>query len=691
MDSVISSSPPLLAHAGDQWTDSYGRQFVYVMNSDGTHGQWVQVPSQRSAGGPAPVVTDAPIITNPTPKITSSHLPPAAPNPNDLWFDTLTGFFFIWYWDGNTYQWVVTNPGRGSDVPPPATVVPVYITPDPGIVLTPNPITDTGRVGVDTTWLDARTAISVGDVAPTSPAANALYWNSTLGQLFVWYNDGNSTQWVPASPSTGASSSLINVRNYGAKGDGVTDDTAALQAALNTGRAIFLPKGHYLVTDMLTVPYGSGIFGETKNFSKLIVPTSFNLAALGVVHIAQEGSNPFPSPGNENAATLKDFAIEFAQPDTAVRASLIQYPPAVYALSSGRFIMQNIRLVRAWKGIWMPGNSGGVFIDHLEASCFNQAIWIDENFDCTHLSRIHLWPFGCTSNQMTVFLDGNTIGLECGRVDGLFIEDFFAIGLPKGIWIHDSTNPASSAGGAPSFGNMVNVMLDDAGMLIENGTWNVSNLYITPGVSTARGLMVTGSPMQQAYVNITGLYQRFLAEHASGIKEGILVGGSSNNNARLVITGMTSQSFAFDRIHAKCLNGAGSNARLDISNAYFERAGNSSLTQPTINIASGRAQLANLSHSDKGTGTGTFIQIDTDDWISLYDIPTVGWSISAPTNAQYIEHNTYALKQTYTPVVWSLTGTITAYTATGRYKKSGGYLKFEISVTITNNGTGAGT
>lgn len=52
-------------------------------------------------------------------------------------------------------------------------------------------------------WLPVggTTALSVGDTPPASPGANALWWNSTSGMLYIWYNDGNTTQWVPATPT----------------------------------------------------------------------------------------------------------------------------------------------------------------------------------------------------------------------------------------------------------------------------------------------------------------------------------------------------------------------------------------------------------------------------------------------------------------------------------------------------------
>lgn len=66
-----------------------------------------------------------------------------------------------------------------------------------------------------TAALAAGASISVGIAPPGSPAANQLWWNSDAsvggGQLFIWYNDGSTTQWVPASPAAGTGSVVQTV------------------------------------------------------------------------------------------------------------------------------------------------------------------------------------------------------------------------------------------------------------------------------------------------------------------------------------------------------------------------------------------------------------------------------------------------------------------------------------------------
>ncbi|MFT8599513.1 MAG: glycosyl hydrolase family 28-related protein [Leuconostoc pseudomesenteroides] len=62
-----------------------------------------------------------------------------------------------------------------------------------------------------------------------------------------------------------ANAQAINVKNFGAIGDGVTDDTRAIQKALDTfenvGGTVFIPQGTYKISDTLKVYQGTTIKG----------------------------------------------------------------------------------------------------------------------------------------------------------------------------------------------------------------------------------------------------------------------------------------------------------------------------------------------------------------------------------------------------------------------------------------------
>jgi hypothetical protein len=58
----------------------------------------------------------------------------------------------------------------------------------------------------------------------------------------------------------------VSVKDFGAKGDGVTDDTAAIQAAINGDiRNIHVPAGNYKITSSLTLQQGTRLFGDGSN------------------------------------------------------------------------------------------------------------------------------------------------------------------------------------------------------------------------------------------------------------------------------------------------------------------------------------------------------------------------------------------------------------------------------------------
>jgi hypothetical protein len=82
-------------------------------------------------------------------------------------------------------------------------------------------------------------------------------------------------------------SGTVNARSFGAVGDGTTDDTAAIQAAIDTGKSVFFPPGTYLCGD-LSAPRELRIFSESPNglgsdrrAILLLKPGAANLITIG--------------------------------------------------------------------------------------------------------------------------------------------------------------------------------------------------------------------------------------------------------------------------------------------------------------------------------------------------------------------------------------------------------------------------
>lgn len=59
---------------------------------------------------------------------------------------------------------------------------------------------------------------------------------------------------------------VVHVADFGAVGDGKTDDTKAIQDALDTGRCVEFSRKNYVITAALTVPSGSVVRGNGAKF-----------------------------------------------------------------------------------------------------------------------------------------------------------------------------------------------------------------------------------------------------------------------------------------------------------------------------------------------------------------------------------------------------------------------------------------
>ncbi|PKB19295.1 pectate lyase-like protein [Novosphingobium kunmingense] len=127
-----------------------------------------------------------------------------------------------------------------------------------------------------------------------------------------------------ASTSTGRTvqdklSETVSVLDFGAKGDGVADDTAAIQAAINAeltpnGGALYFPDGIYRITAKLVIPFATGwrIYGQSRRGTIIRQATSntriFSLES-DLIHSWEIGHLSFQWAVNQPASNTQAVAI----------------------------------------------------------------------------------------------------------------------------------------------------------------------------------------------------------------------------------------------------------------------------------------------------------------------------------------------------------------------------------------------
>ena len=136
----------------------------------------------------------------------------------------------------------------------------------------------------------------------------------------------------------------VSVKDFGAVGDGVTDDTAAIQAAIDSGaRSIYLPQGTYLVSDTLrqdTNGYALSVFGDNKYNSIL-------KAAAGM-------AVPVLWTGNSSGhATYRGVYENFA-----IQGSSTSGNHGLVIQEGGNSRVRNLRITLCDNAIFAPGVIG---------------------------------------------------------------------------------------------------------------------------------------------------------------------------------------------------------------------------------------------------------------------------------------------------------------------------------------------
>jgi len=137
---------------------------------------------------------------------------------------------------------------------------------------------------------------------------------------------------------------VVNVKDFGAAGDAVADDTAAFQAALDhiegvapgRGGTVYVPRGNYLLTDKIRVGQFTTLRGESGFASSLIWNASYtsgNCIELGP-NVAGAGSTDYVF-----GARLEDLYLNAGDVDRG------EFAAVVYTVGAHQFA--------GLKNVWM--------------------------------------------------------------------------------------------------------------------------------------------------------------------------------------------------------------------------------------------------------------------------------------------------------------------------------------------------
>ncbi|KAK7692805.1 hypothetical protein QCA50_004439 [Cerrena zonata] len=159
-----------------------------------------------------------------------------------------------------------------------------------------------------------------------------------------------------------------NVKNFGAKGDGNTDDTAAINNAITSGgrcgqgcdstttqpAIIYFPPGTYKVSSPIVSLYQTHIIGDARNLPTLLAAPNF--AGIAVID-----GNPFYVNQNNFLRSVRNFVIDVRQVTGGATGLHWQVSQAT-SLTNVVFEMSTAP-GNQHQGIFMENGSGGMMGD----------------------------------------------------------------------------------------------------------------------------------------------------------------------------------------------------------------------------------------------------------------------------------------------------------------------------------------
>lgn len=257
-----------------------------------------------------------------------------------------------------------------------------------------------------------------------------------------------------------ATGSIQNVKDYGAVGDGKTDDTAAIRKAIKAaglGGTVSFPMGVYKISGTLDLE-GVHLVG---NISGGFPSDADVLPGILVSH--SDG----PAVRCGNFSSVHGLAFRYAGVDFEKPT---KYPPTILLAGNGISI-SNVKIWGAYDAIAADGknNIGRVNLENIFLpEVINTGVYLTKAFDIPTMRNVEVF---CTNKY---FLE-HGVGFKLGRLDEFHASNCFVIGAHTGfLFVEDKTE-----NGGNTYGGLFNCSTDACvfGYVVESG----ARLRVTNG------------------------------------------------------------------------------------------------------------------------------------------------------------------------------------------------------------------
>lgn len=276
---------------------------------------------------------------------------------------------------------------------------------------------------------------------------------------------------------------VYSVRDYGAKGDGVTDDTAAFQRALDAagaahGGTVLADRGNYFFAGHLVVPNAVTLQGMWKS-----VPSHLGFRDANRAKPTDEGTTFLIT---ENRGTEDGPAFIRLNDNSTLSGVVLFYPlqvktnvptpyPYAIATSGKNPAVLDVELLNPYNGIDVSGSERHL-LRNISGQPLRRGIYVDNILDIGRIENVHFnpWWSGADDSPAYRFEMEHGEAFIFGRSDWEYVLNTFCFGYATGYkFIHTPRGECN--------GNFLGIGADDCftavrveqcapfGLLISNG------------------------------------------------------------------------------------------------------------------------------------------------------------------------------------------------------------------------------